>query len=63
MRKKRVASLAIVMAMVLGLAGCGSTSKKSDTIEANAPATESVQKLSKKIKRLLQRKAVPISVV
>ena len=43
MRKKRVASLAIVMAMVLGLAGCGSTSKKSDTIEANAPATESVQ--------------------
>lgn len=43
MRKKRVASLAIVMAMVLGLAGCGSTSKKSDTIEANAPAVESVQ--------------------
>ncbi len=43
MRKKRVASLAIVMAMVLGLAGCGSTSKKSDTIEANAPAAESVQ--------------------
>lgn len=43
MRKKRVASLAIIMAMVLGLAGCGNSKVKTDNVEANAPAVEAVE--------------------
>ena len=43
MRKKRVVSLAIVFAMMLGLTGCGKTSVKTDKVEANAPAEEAVE--------------------
>ncbi|MBQ6230225.1 MAG: hypothetical protein IJJ74_03815 [Eubacterium sp.] len=43
MRKKKVASLAIIMAMVLGLAGCGNSKVKTDNVKAQAPAAETVE--------------------